>query len=85
MEVIFRRTGARQYAVIVAAPGRAPQTMAPAPGFDEHIPHDLVHYVVEAELGLQSGVFGRAAAGGGTFYAASSPQASAARSIALSS
>lgn len=70
MQVIFRRIGERRYAVIVAAPGEAAQTMSPAPGFDEHIPHDLVHYVVEAELGLDAGVFGRAARGGGTFYAA---------------
>ncbi|MES1186828.1 MAG: hypothetical protein ABUL60_23650 [Myxococcales bacterium] len=51
-------------------PGQAAQTMNPAPGFDEYIPHDLVHYVVEATLGLETGVFGRAARGGGTFYAA---------------
>jgi hypothetical protein len=44
--------------------------MNPAPGFDEHIPHDLVHYVVEAELQLSTGVFGRAARGGGTFVPA---------------
>ena len=68
MRVIFRRTGERRYAVIVAVPGATPQTMNPAPGFDPHIPHDLVHYVVEAELGLNAGVFGRAARGGGTFY-----------------
>ena len=41
--------------------------MDPAPGYDEYIPHDLVHYLTEAELGLASGVFGRAAAGGGDF------------------
>ena len=41
--------------------------MDPAPGYDDDIPHDLVHYVVEAVLGFGSGVFGRAAAGGGTF------------------
>ncbi|HEX2877450.1 MAG TPA: hypothetical protein VHP33_39655 [Polyangiaceae bacterium] len=70
MQVIFRRTGERRYAVIVEVPGQARQTMSPAPGFDEHIPHDLVHYVVEAELGLDAGVFGRAARGGGTFYTA---------------
>jgi hypothetical protein len=69
MRVIFRRTGERRYAVIVEVPGEVPQTMSPAPGFDDHIPHDLVHYVVEAELGLEAGVFGRAARGGGTFYA----------------
>ncbi len=70
MRVIFRRTGERRYAVVVEVAGQAAQTMNPAPGFDPHIPHDLVHYVVEAELGLEAGVFGRAARGGGTFYAA---------------
>lgn len=67
MNVIFRRTGDRRYAVILEAPGRAPQAVEPAPGYDDDIPHDLVHYVVEAELGLELGVFGRAALGGGTF------------------
>ncbi|WP_441289667.1 hypothetical protein ACSRUE_02830 [Sorangium sp. KYC3313] len=70
MDVIFRRTGERRYAVVVEAAGKQPQVMDPAPGFDDHIPHDLVHYVVEAELGLTSGVFGRAASGGGTFISA---------------
>jgi hypothetical protein len=66
MDVVFRRTGERRYAVVLRR-GAAEQVMSPAPGFDEDIPHDLVHYVVEAELGLESGVFGRAARGGGTF------------------
>ncbi|WP_437548065.1 hypothetical protein WME97_48605 [Sorangium sp. So ce367] len=70
MDVIFRRTGERRYAVVVEVAGKQPQAMDPAPGFDDHIPHDLVHYVVEAELGLTSGVFGRAASGGGTFIPA---------------
>lgn len=69
MDVSFRRTGERRYAVVVAIAGEPPQVMDPAPGFDDRIPHDLVHYVVEAELGLTSGVFGRAAGGGGTFLA----------------
>lgn len=67
MDVTFRRTGQRRYAVIVERAGSPAQTMEPAPGYDEHIPHDLVHYVVEAELHLTAGVFGRAATGGGTF------------------
>lgn len=41
--------------------------MSPAPGYDDDIPHDLVHYIVEAELQLAAGVFGRAAKGGGSF------------------
>ncbi|MFD0904381.1 hypothetical protein [Actinomadura sediminis] len=67
MDVTFERTGHRRYATIVAAPGRPPRRMDPAPGYDDHIPHDLVHYLAEAELGLANGVFGRAAAGGGGF------------------
>jgi hypothetical protein len=71
MNVAFKRTGARRYAVIVSLPGEASRTMDPAPGYDDDIPHDIVHYVVEAELGLTYGVYGRAARGAGTFYAAS--------------
>lgn len=67
MNVAFRRTGARRYAVVVTRAGQPPQAMDPAPGYDDDIPHDLVHYVVEAELGLENGVYGRAARGGGTF------------------
>jgi hypothetical protein len=72
MIVSFKRTGARRYAVIVSVSDAAlskERVMDPAPGYDDDIPHDLVHYVVEAELGFTRGVFGRAAQGGGTFVA----------------
>ncbi len=44
--------------------------MNPAPGYDQLIPHDLMHMVVEAQLGLNRGVFWQLAAGGdaGTFH-----------------
>ena len=67
MIVRFRRTGVRRYAVVVTLAGEPPRTMDPAPAYDDDIPHDLVHYVVEAELGLTHGVYGRAARGAGTF------------------
>ena len=67
MLVTFKRTGERRYAVVLSVPGKGQQAMDPAPGYDDDIPHDLVHYVVEAELRLTTGVFGRAAKGGGTF------------------
>jgi hypothetical protein len=43
--------------------------MEPAPGYDERLPHDMAHFVVENELGINGGVFGQLAAGGhaGTF------------------
>jgi hypothetical protein len=65
--VSFKRTGVRRYAVIVTVPGEPTRAADPAPGYDDDIPHDLVHYVVEAELRLANGVYGRAARGAGTF------------------
>ena len=64
MKVHFIRSGERRYSVrIVRAEGPA-LVMDPAPGFDPDLPHDMVHFVVEAALGLKTGVFGQIAAGG---------------------
>lgn len=69
MLVSFQRTGVRRYAVVVSAAGEPVRAADPAPGYDSDIPHDLVHYVVEAELRLTHGVYGRAARGAGSFIA----------------
>lgn len=71
MAVDFQRTGARRYAVIVRRDDAPPAAMNPAPGYDEFMPHDLLHFVVERELGLTQGIFGQVAAGGSarTFHA----------------
>src|SRR3954452_3005101 len=69
LDVNFKRTGERRYAVITEVPGHGVRRMDPAPGYDDQIPHDLVHYVVEAELKLVGGLFGRTASGGGSFIA----------------
>lgn len=76
MEVTFRKTGSRQYAIDVRRERFPDVTMDPAPGFDLHLPHDLVHFVVEAEMGLDLGVYGQLAKGGdaGTFRKLSTPQ-----------
>jgi hypothetical protein len=70
MIVIFQRTGHRRYAVEAQRPGHPDLVMNPAPGYDPLIPHDMMHLVVEAQLGLTRGVFGQLAAGGdaGTFH-----------------
>src|SRR5687768_10383004 len=70
MIVKFQRTGQRRYAVEAQPPGRPDVVMNPAPGYDPLIPHDMMHLVVEAQLGLKRGVFGQLAAGGdtGTFH-----------------
>lgn len=70
MKVAFVRTGARRYMVRADRDGHPPMIMDPAPGYDDFVPHDLFHYVVERELGVALGVFGQLAGGGdaGTFY-----------------
>jgi hypothetical protein len=76
MKVEFRRTGTRRYATVVSLSGEPARALDPAPGYDDDIPHDLVHYVVEAELGLTQGVYGRAGQGAGTFISTSEEDAS---------
>ena len=53
-------------------PGFPNVEMNPAPGFDSRMPHDLMHLIVEAQLGLTNGIYGQLAAGGdaGTFHLA---------------
>ncbi len=70
MEVQFRRTGERRYAITIYQKDLPPVEMNPAPGYDPIMPHDLLHLVVESELGLSRGIFGQIADGGhaGTFH-----------------
>lgn len=70
MEVQFKRTGERRYAITIFREGYPTIEMNPAPGYDPIMPHDLAHLIVEKEIGLRRGVFGQIAAGGnaGTFH-----------------
>jgi hypothetical protein len=70
MNVTFTRTGERRYRVSVEGPGVISSRMEPAPGYDDRLPHDMAHFVVENELGIMGGVFGQLASGGtaGTFH-----------------
>lgn len=72
MKVHFIRSGERRYAMRIERAGLPVLVMDPAPGFDPDVPHDMVHFVVEAVLGLKGGVFGQIAAGGttGSFHVA---------------
>ncbi len=64
MQVTFVRTGHRRYAVEVTRDHAADVAMNPAPGFHDHIPHDLVHFLVESHFGLRDGIYGLLAVGG---------------------
>ena len=63
MKVTFRRIGEQRYAVQVGR-DRYPDLWCGSIGYDDWLPHDLLHFVAEAELGLDGGVFGDLAAGG---------------------
>lgn len=69
MRVTFTRTAERRYRVDVVREQGDPLLMNPAPGYDSELPHDVMHFLVERELGLHGAVFGQLAAGGtaGTF------------------
>ena len=63
MKVSFVKTDHRRYRVHVQR-DKAPDLAIYGPGFDDDLPHDLLHFVAEAEFGLDGGVFGDVAAGG---------------------
>jgi hypothetical protein len=69
MRVQFKRTGERRYGIWVERDRAPAMMMHPAPGFDPYLPHDVLHFVAEAEWGIDESVFGQLAAGGdaGTF------------------
>jgi hypothetical protein len=69
MRVMFRKTHRRGYAVDISRDHAEDLTMNPAPGYDDLLPHDLVHLLVELHWGLRDGIYGDVAAGGnaGTF------------------
>jgi len=70
MKVHFIRSGERRYSMRIERADGPALVMDPAPGFDPDLPHDMVHFIVEAALGLKTGVFGQIAAGGdaGSFH-----------------
>lgn len=64
MRVTFTKTGDHRYGVSVERESASNLKMHPAPGYDDWLPHDLVHFLVERHHGLKDGIFGQLAAGG---------------------
>jgi hypothetical protein len=54
----------RHYGVYVSRDRASDLFIGSAPGYDDWLPHDLLHFVAEAEFGLDGGVFGDLASGG---------------------
>lgn len=69
MQGEFQKTGERRYAVRILRKDLPVLEMNPAPGFDDLMPHDLCHFIVEQVLGIENAIFGQLANNGtaGTF------------------
>lgn len=63
MDVTFTKAAGRRYIIKVVRSVGAELAARNGPGYDPYLPHDLVHFVVEAEAGIRGGVFGRLATG----------------------
>ncbi|HEY3550767.1 MAG TPA: hypothetical protein VGK69_06930 [Gaiellaceae bacterium] len=63
MKVAFVKKGAGRYAVEVGRE-RYPDLWCGSIGYDDRLPHDLLHFVAEAEYGLDGGIFADLATGG---------------------
>ena len=64
MRVEFCKTGERRYAVKILRRDSPILEMNPAPGFDELMPHDLCHLIVEQVLHIENAIFGQVAKDG---------------------
>ncbi|MEQ1764038.1 MAG: hypothetical protein ABL984_12950 [Pyrinomonadaceae bacterium] len=64
MKVTFTRTKERAYSLKIEGPKIAAAEMDPAPGYHKRLPHDVAHFIVENELGIEGGIFGQMAMGG---------------------
>jgi hypothetical protein len=53
----------RHYSVYVSRDRATDLFAGSAPGYDDWLPHDLLHFVAEAEFSLDEGIFGSVAAG----------------------
>ena len=73
MEVTFTKLQGRRYLMTVVRE-RGPE-LAPrqGPGYNDYLPHDAVHFIVEAEAALSGGVFGRVAAGQNNIFTTADP------------
>lgn len=74
MDVTFSKMPGRRYRMAVVRE-RGPELAArQGPGYHDYLPHDAVHFMVEAEARLTGGVFGRVAAGRNNLFSPVDPE-----------
>ncbi len=69
MRVTFTKVDAKRYFVAIEREHGPALVPRPGPGFDDLMPHDLAHYLVEEHFEIELGVWGQLAAGGGGIFA----------------
>ncbi|HCB05370.1 MAG TPA: hypothetical protein PLZ93_19130 [Nocardioides sp.] len=68
MFVWFTKVDAKRYRITIDRQHGPPLLPRFAPGYDDLMPHDLAHYVVEEYFRIGLGVWGQLAAGGGGIF-----------------
>ena len=75
MEVTFTKAAGRRYVMTVVREHGPRLASRYGPGYDDHLPHDAVHFLAEAEARLSGGVFGQIAAGQNNIFWPADPRA----------
>jgi hypothetical protein len=68
VKVTFTKVDGKRYTVAIAREHGPALVPRPAPGYDDLMPHDLAHYVVEEYFEIELGVWGQLAAGGSGIF-----------------
>jgi hypothetical protein len=68
MRVTFTKVDARRYSVTIERERGPALVPSRGPGNDDLMPHDLAHFLVEEHFGIELGVWGQLAAGGGGIF-----------------
>ena len=68
MKVTFTKVDGKRYTVTIDREAGPPLVTRYAPGYDDLMPHDLAHYLVEEQHEISLGVWGQLAAGGGGIF-----------------
>ena len=70
VQVTFTKAAGRRYFMTVVREKGVALAPRQGPGYHDHLPHDAVHFIAEAEAGLTRAVFGRIAAGESNIFTA---------------
>jgi len=66
---MFTKVDAKRYRVAIEREQGPALVPRHAPGYDDLMPHDVAHYLVEESYEIELGVWGQLAAGGGGIFA----------------